>query len=95
MDVTIASVKTHDNKSIYIKHEHGYSLRMLIEEIYILNFVTHSLQIDSEEKGRLGTRRTAIPTHFLMGRTCAGSKRSKNLGHRGPQGIVADMTPVL
>jgi hypothetical protein len=68
---------------------------MLTEEIYIPNFMTRSLQIDSEEKGRLDARRTAVPAHFLMGRTCAGSERSKNLGHHGPRGIVADMTPVL
>jgi hypothetical protein len=43
----------------------------------------------------LCARRTAIPAHFLMGRTCAGSECSKNLGHLGPRGIVADMTPVL
>jgi hypothetical protein len=95
MDVAVASVKTHDKKSIYIKHERGYSLGMLTEEIYIPNFVTRSLQIDSKEKGRLGAQRTAIPAHFLMGRTCIGSERSKNLGHLGPRGIVADMTPVL
>jgi hypothetical protein len=68
MNVAIASVKTHDKKSIYIKYERGYSLRMLIEKIYIPNFMTRGLQIDSEEKGRLGARRTAIPAHFLMGR---------------------------
>jgi hypothetical protein len=95
MDVTVVSVKTHDKKSIYIKYERGYSLRMLMEEIYIPNFMTRSLQIDSEEKGHLGARRTPISAHFLMGRTCAGSERSKNLGHLGPRGIVADMTPVL
>jgi hypothetical protein len=95
MDVTIASVKTHDKKLIYIKHERGYSLRMLIEEIYIPNFVTCSLQIDSEEKGRLGIRRTAVPARILMVRTCAGSECSKNSGHLGPRGIVVDMTPVL
>jgi hypothetical protein len=95
MDVPVASVKTHDKKSIYIKHERGYSLRMLTEEIYNPNFMTRSLQIDSEEKSRLGARRTAIPVHFLMGRTCTGSDRSKNLGHLGPRGIVADMTPIL
>jgi hypothetical protein len=50
MNVAIASVKTHDKKSIYIKHERGRSLRMLTEKIYIPNFVTRSLQIDSEEK---------------------------------------------
>jgi hypothetical protein len=54
-----------------------------------------SLQIDSEEKGRLGARRAAIPACLLMGRTCAGSERSKNLGCLGPRGIVVDMTPVL
>jgi hypothetical protein len=95
MDVAIASIKSHDKKSIYIKHGRGYSLCMLIEEIYIPNFVTRSLQIDSEENGHLGAWKTAIPTHFFMGRTCAGSECSKNLGHLGPRGIVADMTPVL
>jgi hypothetical protein len=77
MDLAVASVKTHDKKSIYIKHERDYSLCMLTEEIYIPNFVTRSLQIYSEEKGRLGARGTAIPAHFLMGRTCAGSECSK------------------
>jgi hypothetical protein len=51
MDVAIVSAKTHDKKSIYIKHERGYSLCMLTEEIYNPNFITRSLQIDSEEKG--------------------------------------------
>jgi hypothetical protein len=95
MNVAVASIKTHDKKSIYIKHEHGYSLRMLIEKIYIPNFVTRSLQIDLEEKGRLGARRTAIPAHFLMGITCSGSEHSKNLGYLGSRGIVVDTTPVL
>jgi hypothetical protein len=95
MDVAVAYVKTHDKKSIYIKHERGYSLRMLTEEIYIPNFVTRSLQIDSEEEGCLGVRRAAIPARFLMGRTCAGSECSKNSGHLGPRGIVVDTTPVL
>jgi hypothetical protein len=95
MNVAVASVKTHDKKSIYIKHERGYNLRMLTEKIYIPNFVTRSLQIDSEEKGHLGTRRTAIPACFLMDRTCAGSERSKNSGHLGPRGIVVDTTPIM
>jgi hypothetical protein len=95
MNVAVASVKTHDKKSINIKHERGHSLRMLIEKSYIPNFVTRSLQIDSEEKGRLGARRTAIPARLLMGRTCAGSERSKNLGRLGLRGIVVDTTPVL
>jgi hypothetical protein len=95
MNVAIASVKTHDKKSIYIKYERGYSLRMLIEKIYIPNFVTHSLQIDSEEKGCLGVRRTAIPARLLTGRTCAGSEHSKNSGHLGRWGIVVDTTLVL
>jgi hypothetical protein len=50
MDVAVASVKTDDKKSIYIKHERGYNLRMLTEEVYNLNFMVRSLQIDSEEK---------------------------------------------
>jgi hypothetical protein len=95
MNVAVASVKTHDKKSIYMKHESSNSLRMLTEEIYISNFVTRSLQIDSEEKGRLDVRRTAVPACILMGRTCAGSERSKNSGHLGPRGIVVDTTPVL
>jgi hypothetical protein len=53
MNVAIASVNTHDKKSIYIKYERGHILHMLTEKIYITNFVTRSLQIDSEEKGRL------------------------------------------
>jgi hypothetical protein len=93
--MAVAFVKTHDKESIHIKHERGRSLRLLIEKIYIPNFVTHSLQIDSEEKGRLGIRRTAIPARFLMGRTCAGSECSKNSGHLGPRGIIVDTTPVL
>jgi hypothetical protein len=95
MDVTVAYIKPHDKKSIYIKHERGDSLRMLIEEIFIPNFVTRSLQNNSEEKGRLGVRRTAIPARLLTGRICAGSERSKNLGRLGPRGIVVDTTPVL
>jgi hypothetical protein len=52
MNVALAFIKTHGKKSIHIKHEHGYSFRMLTEKIYIPNFVTRSLQIDSEEKKR-------------------------------------------
>jgi hypothetical protein len=89
------TIKGHGKKSIHIKHERGRSLRMLTEKIYILNFVTRSLQIGSEEKNRLGARRTAIPVCFLMGKTCAGSEHSKNLGRLGPRGIVVDTTPVL
>jgi hypothetical protein len=95
MNVAVASVKTHGEKSIHIKHERGYSLRMLAEKIYIPNFVTRSLQIDSEEKDHLGARGTAIPARLLMDRTCAGSERFMNLGRLGPRGIVVDMTPVL
>jgi hypothetical protein len=95
MNVAIASVKTHGEKSIHIKHERGYNLRMLVEKIYMSNFVTRSLQIDSEEKDRLGARRTAIPSRLLMGRICVGSECSKNLGRLGPQDIVVDTTPVL
>jgi hypothetical protein len=54
--------------------------------------VAHSLQIESEEN-RLGALRTAIPACLLMGKTCAGSERSKNLGRPGPRGIVVDKTP--
>jgi hypothetical protein len=93
--MAVASVKTHGENSIHIKYERGYSLRMLSEKIYIPNFVTRSLQIDSEEKDRLGARRTAISARLLMGRTCAGAERSKNLGRLGPRGIVVDTTPVL
>jgi hypothetical protein len=89
------TIKGHGKKSIHIKHERGYSLRMLTEKIYIPNFVTRSLQIDWEEKDRLGARRTAIPVRFLMSRTCTGSERSKNLGRLGPRGIIVDTTPVL
>jgi hypothetical protein len=67
MDVTIASVKTHDKKLIYIKHERGYSLRMLIEEIYIPNFVTRSLQIDSEEKRSPGHPENSYPRTLSHG----------------------------
>jgi hypothetical protein len=95
MNVAGASVKTHDKKSIYIKHEHGRSLRLFNRKIYIPNFVTRSLQIDSEEKGHLRIRKTAIPARFLMGRTCTGSECSKNSGDLGPRGIVVDTTPVL
>jgi hypothetical protein len=95
MNVAIACIKTHDKMSIYIKHECGYSLRMLTEKIYIPNFVTRSLQINSEEKGSLGIQRTAIPARILMDRTCAGSERSKNSRHLGPRGIVVDTTPIL
>jgi hypothetical protein len=90
--VAVASVETHDKESIHIEHERGCSLRLLTEKSYILKFVAHSLQIDSEEKDRLDIRRTAIPAHFLMGRTCAGSECSKNSGHLGPRGIVVDTT---
>jgi hypothetical protein len=79
----------------FIKHECGRSLHLLTEKIYIPKFMARSLQIDSEEKDRLGTLRTAISACFLMGKTCAGSECSKNSGHLGPQGIVVDMTPVL
>jgi hypothetical protein len=95
MNVAVASIKTHDKKSIYIKYECGRSLRLFNRKIYIPNFMTRSLQIDSEEKGRLGVRRTAIPARFLMGRTCTSSECSKNSGHHGPRGIVVDTTPVL
>jgi hypothetical protein len=95
MNMAVASVKTHGKKSIHIKHERGHSLRMLTEKTYIPNFVTHGLQIDSEEKGRLGALRTAIPARLLMGRNCDGSERSKNLGRLGPRGIIVDTTPVL
>jgi hypothetical protein len=95
MNVAVASVKTHVKKLIYIKYEHGRSLRLFNRKIYIPNFMTRSLQIDSEEKGRLDVRRTAIPARFLMGRTCIGSECSKNLGHLGPRGIVVNTTPVL
>jgi hypothetical protein len=44
------TIKTLGKKSIHIKYEHGYSLRMLIEKIFIPNSVTHSLQIELEEK---------------------------------------------
>jgi hypothetical protein len=54
MNMAVTSVKTHGEKSIHIKHEHGYSLRMLSEKIYIPNLVTRSRQIKSKEKGRLG-----------------------------------------
>jgi hypothetical protein len=50
MNVALAFVKTHGKKSIHIKHERGYSLRVLTEKIYIPNFVTRSLQIDLKEK---------------------------------------------
>jgi hypothetical protein len=50
MNVAVASIKTHDKKMIYIKHECGRSLRLFNKKIYILNFVTRSLQIDSEKK---------------------------------------------
>jgi hypothetical protein len=93
MNVAVASVKTYNKKSI--KHERGRSLCLLIEKSYIPKFVTYSLQIDSEEKGHLDIRGTAIPAHFLMGRTCAGSECSKNSGYLGPRGIVVDTTPVL
>jgi hypothetical protein len=91
MNMAIASVKTHDKKSIYIKYERGYSLRMLIEKIYIPNFVTRSLQIDSEEKGRLGVRRTAIPARLLTGRTCTGSE----FGTSWPSGYCSRYDPGL
>jgi hypothetical protein len=52
--MAVASIKTHGKKSIHIKHECSYNLRMLTEKIYIPNFVTRSLQIDSEEKGLRG-----------------------------------------
>jgi hypothetical protein len=61
MDVAVASIKTYDKKSIYIKYEHGYNLRMLIELIYNPNFVTRSLQIDSKEKGPLGCPENSYP----------------------------------
>jgi hypothetical protein len=67
MDVAVASVKTHDKKSIYIKYECGYILRMLIEEIYNPNFVTRSLQIDSEEKGPLGRPENSYPRTLSHG----------------------------
>jgi hypothetical protein len=95
MNVAVASIKTHGEESIHIKHEHGYTLRKLSEKIYIPNFVTRSVQINLEEKGRLGAWRAAIPARLLMGRTCAGFERSKNLGHLGPRGIIVDTTPVL
>jgi hypothetical protein len=50
MNAAVTSVKTHDKKSIYIKHERGRSLCMLTEKNFIPNFVTRSLQMDSEEK---------------------------------------------
>jgi hypothetical protein len=56
--------------------------------------MAHSLQSESEEN-RLGAQRTAIPARLLMGKTCAGSERSKNLGRLGPRGIVVNKTPVL
>jgi hypothetical protein len=95
MNMVVASVKTHGERLIHIKHERGYSLRMLSEKIYILNFVTRSLQIDSKEKDRLGAQRTAIPACILMDRTCAGAERSKNLGRLDPRCIVVDTTPIL
>jgi hypothetical protein len=67
MNVAIASVKTHDKKSIYIKYERGYSLRMLTEKIYIPNFVTRSLQIDSEEKRPPGCPENSYPCMFSHG----------------------------
>jgi hypothetical protein len=54
MNVAVDSIKTYGEKSIHIKHERGYNLRMLAEKIYTPNFVTCSLQIDSEQKDRLG-----------------------------------------
>jgi hypothetical protein len=95
MNMDLASVKTHSKKSIHIKHEHGYSLCMLTEKIYIPNFVTRSLQIDSEEKRPPRRPEDGYPARLLMGRTCAGSERSKNLGRLSPRGIVVDTTPVL
>jgi hypothetical protein len=89
------TIKGHGKKPIHIKHEHGRSLRMLTEKIYIPKFVTRSFQICSEEKDHLGAQRTAIPIRYLMGTTCAGSERSKNLGRLDPQGIVVDTTPAL
>jgi hypothetical protein len=95
MNMAVASVKTHGAKSIHIKLESVYSLRMLSEKNYTPSFVTRSLQINLEEKDCLGARRTAIPARLLMGRTYAGSECSKNLGRLGPQGIIVDTTPVL
>jgi hypothetical protein len=67
MNVAAASIKTYGEKSIHVKYERGLSLHVLTEKIYIPNFVTRSLQIDSEEKkGRLGARRTAIPARLLI-----------------------------
>jgi hypothetical protein len=77
-----------------MEHERGRSLHFN-RKIYIPNFVTRSLQIDLEEKDRLGIRGTAIPARFFMGRTCTGSEYSKNSGHLGPRGIVVDTTSVL
>jgi hypothetical protein len=67
MDVAVASVKTYDKKSIYIKHERGYSLCMLTEEIYNPNFITRSLQIDSEEKGPPGRPENSYPRTLSYG----------------------------
>jgi hypothetical protein len=64
------------------------------QKLYIPDSMAHSLQIESEEK-HLGARRTAILHIIFMGKTCAGSEHSKNLGRLGPRGIVVDKTPVL
>jgi hypothetical protein len=37
-------------------------------------------------------RDSDITGHFLMGRTCAGFERSRNLGCPDPRDIVVDMT---
>jgi hypothetical protein len=63
----VASVKTHDKKSIYVKHERGYNLCMLTEEIYNPNFVARSLQIDSEEKGPPGRLENSYPCTLSHG----------------------------
>jgi hypothetical protein len=36
-----------------------------------------------------------ITGHFLMGRTCAGSECSRNLGCHNPRDIIVDMTLVV
>jgi hypothetical protein len=82
-------------RSRFIKHWHGLSLRLLIEKCAFQILWHVASNLIRKKKGRLGTRRTAIPVRFLKGRTCAGSECSKNLGHLGPWGIVVDTTPVL
>jgi hypothetical protein len=67
MDVAVASIKTHDEKSIYIKYEHGRSIHLFNRKNYITSSVIRSLQIDSEEKGPPGRPENSYPRTLSHG----------------------------